>query len=160
MGVSTDALLVYGFNLGGIEDAEGWQIREVDEDGDPTASWYTTPEDAEEVDFIEQAEIRLLVAHGLTGRWSDDDYHERKREAQQHCGVTFERHCSDSCTMYLMVAMDWTANRGYPVKIEPAHLADPELLYHCRGNLARALDILGITPTQDEPGWILASWKG
>jgi hypothetical protein len=159
MGVSTDALLVYGYDLGGLEDAEGWKIREVDEDGEPAVSWYSVPEDAEECDFVEQAEIRLLVANGLTGDWRDDDYFERKREAQQRCGVTFERHCSDACVMYLLVAMDWTANRGYPVKVEPAHLTDPELIHHCTANLARALGVLGITPAQEKPGWILASFR-
>lgn len=160
MGVSTNALLVYGYDLGGLGDAAGWQIREIDDDGEPATTWYTVPEDAETADFIEQAEIRLLVANGLTGSWCDDDYFERKREAQQRCGVTIERHCSDACTMYLLVAMDWTANRGYPVKVEPEHLANPELIHHCAANLERALGVLGITPAQEEPGWILASWRG
>jgi hypothetical protein len=148
MGTSTDAILAYGYDLDG-PDGE-WQIREVDEYGSPTLDWW------DDDDIIEAVETKLLAATGFTETdWQVDGYFTRRREALAAIGVEVISHCSGECPMYILAAHSTTARRGGPKTVDPADMA--ALQKDADARLARALEALGMTPTQDKPAWLLAS---
>jgi hypothetical protein len=156
MGVSTNAMLVYGYDLG---SDEGWKVRETDEDGYTlTVDWYD--EDHED-EFVEQAGNRLLADAGFTETdWRSDGYFDRKAEAERAIGVEFESHCSGDCPMWILAAHTVTAHRGGVKQIDLTALAlDPG-----RGDwdakLRHALTVLGLTPTQEQAAWFLCSYWG
>jgi hypothetical protein len=153
VGTSTNAMLAYGYDLCG----EPWKFREVGEYDEPVLPWYD--EDSDD-GFIEQAEARLLAAHGLTGTWEDDGYYDRKEQAQARAGVEFDSYCHGEYPMWLLAAKVITVYRGDSKVLDlPALMADPAE----KGwddQLAAAIETLGITPTQDKPGWILVSYWG
>lgn len=156
MGVSTNAMLVYGYDLG---SDEGWKVREADEGGyDLTVDWYD--EDHED-GFVEQAENRLLAAAGFTETdYRADGYFDRKAEAERNIGVEFESHCSGDYPMWLLAAHKITVYRGDVKAIDLAALSlDPS-----RGDwdakLRNALTVLGLTPTQEQAAWLLCSYWG
>ena len=62
MGTSTNAVLFYGYNLGG---SDGWLIEEAGEYGEWDSDWYQ-PEDEDCEGVIEEAAKRLLAATGFT----------------------------------------------------------------------------------------------
>lgn len=155
MGRSLSAQLVYGYDLGGGEDE--WKIREVDKYGGLELDWLDDDED----DFAGAAERRLLVAAGFTETWetkADDDYFKREREAKARLGVGF----------------DWYGVSDYSENVLSAHTVDvcgaqvvdlAALDTHpdkatWDAALSTAVAALGITPTQERPGWILCSYYG
>lgn len=162
MGVSTDAILAYGYDLGGEEE---FKVREVDEYGGllpGTGDWAPDPEAEEDYDLIEMAERHLLEASGFTETYEDgrDGYFGRESAAKEALGVEFAAYCSDESTMYVLAAKVLTANRGYVqdagVFILAAEAARPEM----DRKLRAALEVLGITPVQEKPAWLLCSYWG
>lgn len=152
MGTSTDAILAYGYDLGS-EEGE-WQVGEIGEYGDLIVDWYDS--EAEDPDFIEAVETKLLAAAGFTETdWQVDGYFQRKREALAGIGVEVISHCSHECPMYILAAHSTTAYRGSPKTIDPSELLAMQKDADAR--LARALEVLGLTPTQEAPAWLLAS---
>ncbi|MEU0236805.1 hypothetical protein ABZ234_03875 [Nocardiopsis sp. NPDC006198] len=151
MGTSTDAILAYGYDFGNGED---WLVREVSEYGDLAVDWYDS--EAEDLDFVEAVEAKLLAAAGFTeADWQVDGYFERKRDALATFGVEVVSHCSIDYPMYILAAHSTTARRGAP---EAVDLADMSALQEdADARLARALEALGLTPMQDKPAWLLAS---
>ncbi|MEV7013337.1 hypothetical protein [Streptosporangium sp. NPDC051022] len=157
MGSSPTGILAYGYALGG---ADGWNISEVDEyDGiDPTKiTWY----DEDNGDFTEQAEKQLLAASGLTETdWRVDGYFARKREAEASLGVEFYGHGYDGGPMYALVTKTITVEWGESKVLDlPALMAAPAE-HGWDDKLAAALTVLGITPTQEKPGWLLCAYYG
>lgn len=153
MGTSTDAILAYGYDLCG----EPWKVREVGEYDELVVPWYD--EDSDD-DFVEQARERLLAAHGLTGTWEDDGYYERKEQAQASAGVEFESYCSGDYPMYVLAAKSITVSRGHSEVLDlPALMAEPAD-QGWDDKLRQACEALGITPTQERPGWVLVSYWG
>jgi hypothetical protein len=142
MGVSSDGLLVYGYDLGELDDWEpAWQ----DEDED----------------FAESVMTRLLVASGFTETdWQVDGYFARKSEAEERLGVELVTHCSYDYPMYVLGAAEFRAYRGYPKALDLAELSNPEVLSGWNAKLASALEVLEITPEQGHPQWILCSIYG
>ena len=103
MGVSTDAILAYGYDLGGGDE---WQVRELDEYGGlipDTGGRVPDPEVEDDYDLIGLAERHLLDASGFTETYEDgrEGYFGRERAAKEALGVEFETYCSDSSPMYL-----------------------------------------------------------
>jgi hypothetical protein len=157
MGQSTDAILAYGYNLGG---EEGWELEGVGEYGEmPTLDWYNPEDD----DFQGAAEFRLLAEiAGFTERWhsGNDGYFERERAARARLGVEFDTHCSDSYPMYLLAAHVITVRRGSVQNIDMAALVVEPQTHGWDEKLHAAIRALGITPTQGKPKWILCSYWG
>lgn len=158
MGQSTDALLVYGYHLGG---GDGWEIEGLGKYGElPALDWYD-PEDGD--DFQEAVERRLLAQlAGFTETWDTggEGFYERERAAKARLGVKIETHCSGSYPMYLLIAKGVTAYRG---DIEPIDFAELAAEVRDKGadeKLRAALEALGITPKQERPGWLLCSFWG
>ena len=163
MGVSTDAILAYGYDLGGEDE---WKVREVDEYGGlipGTADWVPDPEVEEDYDLIGLAERTLLDASGFTATYAAgrEGYFGREREAKEALGVEFEYYCSDESSMYLLAAKTLRVARGY-VEDAGAFIAaaDASTLAEWDAKLASAIQALGLTPTQEKPKWLLVSWWG
>ena len=159
MGTSTDAILAYGYDLSG----EPWKIRETDEYGGIDAdklAWYD--EDNEEADFDGQAEHRLLVAAGFTEVYEDGrpGYFAREEEARARLGVAFETYCKDDYPLYILAAKVITVSRGDSQVLDlPALMGEPAE-HGWDDKLRAACQVLGITPTQASPGWVLVSYWG
>lgn len=140
MGQDTDGILAYGYDLGGAE--EGWQIREVADD-QLQLDWYH-PDD-EFYDFASQAERQLLAAAG-------GDSEQIK--------VEFATYCSHDYPMYLIATKTIEVARGHIEHLNLHALANAELINDWDEDLVVALRILGITPIQPQPGWMLCSYWG
>lgn len=152
MGMSTDAILAYGYDLGG---ADGWKINDLGEYGElPTLDWYDPDSDE---DFEEAIERRLLsqLAGFTETDWRIDGYHARKDAALKQLGVQLVSHCSSDYPMWVLATYSKTAWRGSPVLFEPTELGAIPTDWDTK--LRAALDALGITPTQEHPRWVLCS---
>lgn len=148
MGVSTDGLLVYGYDLGGGDDE--WKIHNIGEYDDFERPWLDESEG-----FSESARTALLASVGFTETdYQVDGFFDRKRAAEAKVGVTFEGYCSDAYTAYMLSAKTYTACRGDCLVIDFA--VDPAW----NEQLAHALKVLDIEPKQAEPRWLLASYWG
>jgi hypothetical protein len=160
MGQSTNAMLVYGYNLGG---EEGWELEGCGEYGElPALDWYN-PEDVDGDDFQSAAERRLLAElAGFTEEWSreNEGYFERERAAKTRLGVEFDTHCSGNYPMYLLAAKVITVHRGSVKEVDMADLAVAPEMNGWNEKLSAALQALGIAPTQARPRWILCSYWG
>jgi hypothetical protein len=157
MGVSTDAMLMYGYDLGGDEE---WRLRECGEYGElPPLDWWQESDDEDAPDFIGAAERRLLaeVAGFTETDRRADGYFDRKQEAERQLGVEFESHCSGEYPMWVLSAKTITVYRGYLKVITTDTLAvEPEWDQRLRA----ALDALGLQPTQEQAAWLLCSYWG
>jgi hypothetical protein len=163
MGVSTDAILAYGYDLGGGDE---WQVRELDEYGGlipGTGGWVPDPEVEEDYDLTGLAERHLLDASGFTETYEDgrEGYFGRENEAREALGVEFETYCSDECPMYLLAAKVHTVAWGY-VGDAGAFIAaaDDATRQEWDAKLASAVAALGLTPLQEKPKWLLVSYRG
>lgn len=155
MGVSTDGILAYGFNLGG--DEGGWEIAEVDEYGEWTPDWY----DEEEEDLVSDAETHLLRAAGFTETdYKAEGYYDRKREAGARVGVELVSYCSGEFPMYVLAAHHITAYRGDVKEIDFAALDQKRVDEGWDEKLRAACEALGVTPKQERPKWMLVSYWG
>lgn len=133
MGRATDAILAYGYDLGGPDDT--WHVQETTTWGSllPRDWWDPRQDDPT---FLEAAQARLAEA-GVTG-------------------VTVRRHCTHTYGEYLLVTHATVAHRGYPKTLDLADLTRSQLAGDWDDQLTAALHALDLTPTQDAPGWLLA----
>ncbi|MEV7014072.1 hypothetical protein [Streptosporangium sp. NPDC051022] len=155
MGRSLSAKLVYGYDLGGGEDE--WNVREVDEYGGLTVAWF----DEDDNDFVGAAQRRLLAAAGFTETWEtrkDDGYYGREREAEASLGVKFGWYGVSDYSEHVLVAHEIKVCGAEPVDL--AGLAVHPNRAAWDAALSSALEALGITPTQEQPGWLLCAYYG
>lgn len=160
MGVSTDGILAYGFDLGGEEGEGGWKVREAGKYGDLELPW-ADPESGDWDGFGDAAVRRLLTAAGFTETYEDgrDGYFTRKSAAERGLGVEIESYCSGDFPMYLLAAQVITVNRGSVIDVGPVMAAaDETVRQEWDASLARAISALGLTPLQEKPAWLLASY--
>lgn len=159
MGVSTDAILAYGYDLGGDED--GWKVREAGEYGELELDWLGE-EDEDYEGFGEAAMARIRAAAGFTETdWQAEGYYDRKHAAEKLAGVEIETYCSDEAPMYLLAAKVHTVARG-SIKDAAALMAgaDDATRQEWDAKLAAAVTALGMTPVQEKPAWLLCSYWG
>lgn len=157
MGRSLSAKLVYGYDLGGGEGE--WKVREADEYGGlPELDWYD--EDSE--DFVGDAEKRLLaVVAGFTETWETataDGLYEREKAAKARLGVEFEWYGVSDYSEHVLGAH--TVDVCGAEVVDLAALAARPDIPKWDAALASAVAALGITPTQEKPGWILCAYYG
>ncbi len=160
MGVSTDAILAYGYDLGGEEDE--WKVREAGRYGELELDWLD--DEAEDYDgFGVAAMDRILAASGFTETYEDGrkGFFDRKHEAEKLTGVEIEYYCSNEAPMYLLAAKVHTVARVY-IKDAAALMAgaDEATLREWDAKLASAVAALGMTPVQEKPAWLLCSYWG
>ena len=136
MSETTDAILFYGYNLG--SDEEGWRIEEVDKDGWLQSDWYTPYGDT---DFPEEAAKRLQTGTGVAG-------------------VEVDFHCSSDYPMYFLSAHTVTAHRGSAIALDPTVLETQRVAEDWDGKLVAALAVMGMTPKERDPRWLIVSYWG
>lgn len=175
MGSATDGILAYGYNLGG--DDAGWEITQAGELGEWTPPWpNTNPSsdirydpgiddlilDDELRDLIEDARQALLAGTGFTDTDTDaPGYVERLEQAQRRVGVELAPYSSMTYPMYVLSAHTITVHRGHFETVDFAALDAKRTSEEWDTKLAAALDILGVTPRQQSPAWLLLSlWSG
>jgi len=152
MGVSTDAVLAYGYDLGSDGDLL------IKETGRLQPAWF----DPRGASFAVQAEERLLLGAGFaeTDRRAGG-YYERRRKAQWQVGVEVRRYGSDGTPGYILSAKTIIVPRGYVHPLDLTGLAAGPTGRGFDEKLSGALRALGITPKQDKPAWLLCSyWNG
>jgi hypothetical protein len=155
VGTSTNAMLMYGYDLGS-GDAE-WAVAEVNEDGELTVNWPGLDDEG----FEEAAMAVMFAGVGFTETdWRADGYYDRKREAEARLGVEIDTHCSADYPRYVLAAHVITVYRGSSEAIDFGALTAQAAADDWDGKLAAALALLGLTPAQDRPQWLLASYWG
>lgn len=157
MGQSTNAVLVYGYDLGSGEDE--WRVEEAGKYGSLHAEWW--PEDSDQ-DFATAATRRLLDASGFTETYEDGraDYFTRERQAEKRLGVEFEHYCSGDYPMYALAAHTITVHRGDCKLLNLDELSRMPAENGWDDKLTAAMRALKLTPKQAEPAWLLVSCWG
>jgi hypothetical protein len=147
--VNPIAKLVYGVRLGG----EGqWEFDEVDEDGEPTVDWL----DAD--DFEEQVTTQVVTAPGL-GHATDDESndHQPTWAAHEGVGLTVVT-CSDADEVtYTLATYELSLFAGDLLTLNLTDLEQLPALHDWDRVLGEALQVLGLTPHQPQPNWILCA---
>lgn len=142
MGMSTNAILAYGYDLG--EDFD------LDEFAENAPGWYD-----EDNGFDDSAEEYLLAASGFTEQWTSEDadgYRQRKAAARARLGVTVVAHCSGDYPQFIVAAVARTARRGSPVPV------DFDVPYDAKERIRWAFETLGLPAPDGDPQWLLASY--
>lgn len=155
MGMSVDATLVYGYELGSMEDFKAAERGEYD---GPNLPWLGD----EDADFAEEAEKVLLASVGFTEEWraGSDGYFDRKRAAEAQIGVDFEFAGSHDYPGYVLHAKDSKQSVEWSevLVLDPAELSQARDEWDAK--LSAALTALGITPTQTGPKWLVFPFYG
>lgn len=152
MGFQTHATLAFGYHLS--SHSKGWYLAGVEDGGAPDLDWFDPDRD----EFEEAAMGRLLASVGFA--WTDDDS-DRSGEydaALAVLGVDFTRTGYEGGDLFLVSAV-WDPDMGDVEEIEPAELlaaASDE----AQGKLRAALEVLGLTPEQEQPAWLLTTYRG
>lgn len=145
MGTSTNAYLAFGYDLGHDGD---WRITEVDEDGRPSLDWLQ-----DEGDLAGDAIVRLARLRGHDVEFSD--------QAEEALGFELLHHRHGEHPMYVLAAKVVRAWRGDVVPIDFAELERERVEQEWDRQLTEACQVIGITPKQGKPRWVLCSyWSG
>jgi hypothetical protein len=168
MGVSTDGILAYGYDFG---SEEAFQLREAQEsDTNPygffKTDWYDA-ETADDEDLDGDDEERSVIAllamrlyEAIPGAPAVEYASDCEDPVKAHYGVWFESYCSGEYPMYILATSVTTVDRGDTQLIDPFALGRQPVDEGWDGKLAEALRVLGVTPLQERPGWLLASYWG
>jgi hypothetical protein len=157
MGTTIKAELSYGYRLQG-GDGE-WLVREVHPDDSDewglNLGWFNEDED----NFDEAAGRRLLASVGFTETdYTVDGYFDRRDAAEALLGVALERTGWEANDL-LLVTKQISAYLGDAETIDPAVLV-AEAGGDADARLRSALAVLGLTPTQEQPAWLLTAYRG
>lgn len=154
MGTSTNAYLLYGYDLGGADG--GWKFQGLAED-----DYEWEPDWLDDGYGIEESALRKLrLAAGFTeDDYRAEGYFKRRDAVDEQIGVEIESHCSGDYPMYVLAAKKFTAYRG-DVETIPADLPALVSAEDLDGKLARALEVLDFRPVQERPQWLLVSYWG
>lgn len=134
MGISTDAILAYGWEIYNDGDSE-WLL--------PTAGvseWWaedSTDENGYEEGFGDQLD----------------------RALKNIPNVGYATHCHHDHAVYILTTYATTAWRGQPVALDLTELEAKRIAEGWDAQLGHAAIMLGLEPT-NPPGWILASYRG
>jgi hypothetical protein len=147
MGAHAYARLGYGYDLGGDEGE--YRLREDVED----LPWYD-----EDLGLEDSATKALLAVVGFTeDDYEVDGYYERRKEALKKIGSIHFQYYGNLYTGYTgtLLFAGPSLSKNWVESIEIPEITDAH-----RERLAWALEVLGLTPEQDEPGWLLATNYG
>lgn len=156
MGMSAEATLAYGYDLGTLED---FKAAERDEYGGPNLPWL--PEDDDSEGFASEVEDRLLAAVGFTEEWTpgaaERGYYDRKRAAEKASGVDldYSGHADYSGWVLIAKGSDVSVDWAEVMTLDMAELTNSPAVEGWDAKLVAALTALGITPTQDGPKWLV-----
>ncbi|MGW1998586.1 hypothetical protein [Embleya sp. NPDC001921] len=158
MGSHADAVLAYGYNLGG---GEKWEVAEATgEYGGLNLDWFTDYEGDDDPDFAEAAAQHLLDAIGVRTGDGYGSYRERDRALMERYGVRIETCSYREFPTYLLVTEVFEADSGEVQAIDLPDLARRPEAGGWDAKLRAALAVLGLTPTRREPSWLLTATYG
>lgn len=159
MGSSAHGELIYGYELGGYD---GWSINQTGEFGELEVDWFRDDEDADHNDFVEACQRRLLASAGAHVSADPDEYVDLEELVKEQFGVQFYWHGNATYSASNCALGTYQAHAyGYETKI--LDLVDLVVKPEMDGwdqRLALVIEILGITPKQPKPAWILTSSYG
>ncbi len=147
MGVSTDGILCFGFNI--TEEEEQPEFLE-----NVVSRWGEDEADFEDLIYNEAGILPPFedeTDEQQIARWA------LQNEAEAAYPVDLVRHCSGDYTMFILVPRDapnFSASRGFPLSIDPVAISDaitPELLGKFQ-SWCEAHDV-----EWQEPEWLLCS---
>lgn len=162
MGVSTDALLVYGYvwddetDLFDDDEAE-WEEIAATRRGIANP-WDAYPQEYEQLPYAEKRQKgdEWTAAH----RAELDAWYDAKKAIAAEYGVEIDQHGSDQWSVPIVKIADagCRAPRGYPHKLATRDLVvDPDW----DAKLQRFITDLNIDTSEAQgPGWFLVSWWG
>lgn len=154
MGRSSTGRLMYGYQF----QNESWLINETGEYGEPRLDWY---DDEGDDTFIEACEKRLLAEVGIIDNPDPSRYFDKGKLIKRHYGVGFVGYGScDWDGSHILATCDIRASDYGAEIVDLSVLNAQARSENWDGKLARACEVLGITPTQDRPRWILCSSYG
>lgn len=170
MGHHPSADLMYGYDLGGGHSS--WKVREYDVDTYRLKlPWLTEDEDGE-IDFGDCLDKALLRAHGVPEEvidpwkhtWYDDDLRREQYAAQRRAWeeIGVGRACyghENQENALIARGSQITADDDGPTVVGPG-LFDSLLMERWDARLRWALHLLGMTPDQDGPQWLLCASYG
>lgn len=171
MGVSTDALLVYGYVWEDEADLLGSEEDDSDEEAE-SPEWpeiiarrrgIQSPWDAypQEIERLPYEERRRKGDEWITAHRAElDAWHEARKAIETEYGVEIDQHGSQewSVPIVKIAGAGHRAARGYPHRLTAEDLAvGPEW----DGKLQRFITDLNIDTSEAQgPGWFLVSWWG
>lgn len=139
------AVLFYGYNLGAPDDS-GWAIQGEENFDQP---WFDDAVDFER-DYADAMRGHLLVKSGLVELKDFTTFDAEEKVAARY-GVEVVSY-GHSNTRFYGLALTGTVDRAddwSPKHVAPTASGDATRLY-------KALELLGMQPTQVNPSWILA----
>lgn len=157
MGTSTDGILAYGYDFGA---EEALNLAEAKSSADnpygylKTAWWDEEAEEPIEGEELTDVMIRVLY-ESIAGAPPAESSEDRDEVVKTRLGVWFESHCSADYPMWILTTKVITADHGHPEVINLPDLAEGIDVWNER--LAHALEVLGLTPTQERPEWLPCS---
>lgn len=162
MGVSTDAILFYGY----CWDEEADLMDRIREGDDNSSGWAEVilrrrgehdPWDGYPAgEGLPYAEKRAMQTAWIEdNRPSIDAWGEARKAVEREHPVSLGHHCSGECSMPYLAAFSLCASRGYPKAVELPPV-DPAW----REALDAWLALFGIEKPQPEPKWWLVSFWG
>lgn len=165
MGSSPRAHLAYGYDLGTSED---FQAAEHGEYGQPKLPWLTDDDEGgERESFAEGVERLLLAAAGFVEiPWEirkdyDEaarrDYYDAKHEAEKQHGVELAFSGAYDYAGWMLIAKgsDRSVEWSEAMEVDLDELTNRPAYEGWDTKLADALTVLGITPTQSGPKWLI-----
>jgi hypothetical protein len=151
--MSADALLYYGYYLGSPE-GEGWRVEEADRLDALDLPWMALAgEDHENGDYDSAMTRALLAEKGVQGVLAELPYGELTESLAWHCGVLVLQHGHPDVPHYSLAAARsvFTCTTWRPAPVTPV------LRSGAHQDMLDALKVLGITPLQSSPSWMLAT---
>lgn len=158
--MGAEARLAYGYDLGGGELPEGWQVTQTDARGRLDVPWW----DPEGVPTLaEQAADHLAVALKGVTRSQIDGHAEAYYAALADLDVELMRYGHQEHGSGYVLAHQHSIDYAVPSHARLlARLDYPSLPDRRRwvNDLQQAREALGLTTVQGTPGWILAAFYG
>jgi hypothetical protein len=156
MGSSADALLCYGYVLGGSQ--RGWEVEEVNSYGQLTLPWMPSRDDEEWWDDFDGDPTGVLMKRIVSHAGGQEDWsYTQIRELKETLGVAFSSYgYGDVEENWILRTAEITTPCSTPKLLEIGGLVLPghDLL------LRNAVTMLEMTPLQKKPAWILAASYG
>lgn len=153
------AKIVFGFPIG---DTRKWLVNEAPENPEGIRDslvlpWYSDEDVELQGRFIELAWVRLYNA--IPGSTPVENNADAEAPARSYYGIDFERCGTATQTVWLMTATDMRLSVTYSdtLQINAGTLQQRPLIGRYAEKLRKALKILGVTPVQTNPNWLLAS---
>ena len=154
MGVSTNALLIFGFDFHDSDSdgdyrfgEEGWE------------EFYAAKKGVVDDSELFNKEGNYAVPEGAERNRREklhDIYYDKKQKLAKKAGVEIDCHCSTDYPIYFVSLRSYSASRGFPTKIDISKIDDVT-----QDEIAKLKEFCEIMEIKwKKPHWYLASYWG